>query len=160
MYLGVKYIYYNCFSKSFIVVFPGGSESKESTCTAGDLRPFPWLERSPGEGYDNPTPVFLPGESHGQKSLAGYSPWGHKQSDMAERPLKKNGLQKLPERGWPMGWRVCQQDLVLLGLMVRGAAPRNTPQEQRGGSSHLLPCLFPCYCHSRSPHGALGEQKG
>ena len=28
-----------------------------------------------------PTPVFLPGESHGQKSLAGYSPWGHKESD-------------------------------------------------------------------------------
>ena len=30
------------------------------------------------------TPVFLPGESHGQRSLAGYSPWGHKQSDMTE----------------------------------------------------------------------------
>ena len=29
-----------------------------------------------------PTPVFLPGESHGQKSLVGYSPWGHKESDM------------------------------------------------------------------------------
>ena len=33
-----------------------------------------------------PTPVFLPGESHGQRSLAGYSPWGHKQSDTAEHP--------------------------------------------------------------------------
>ena len=31
-----------------------------------------------------PTPVFLPGKSHGQKSLAGYSPWGHKESDMTE----------------------------------------------------------------------------
>ena len=31
------------------------------------------------------TPVFLPGESHGQKSLAGYSLWGHKESDTAER---------------------------------------------------------------------------
>ena len=30
------------------------------------------------------TPVFLPGESHGQKSLAGYSPWGHKESDTTE----------------------------------------------------------------------------
>ena len=29
-----------------------------------------------------PTPVFLPGESHGQRSLAGYSPWGCKESDM------------------------------------------------------------------------------
>ena len=30
------------------------------------------------------TPVFLPGESHGQRSLEGYSPWGHKQSDSTE----------------------------------------------------------------------------
>ena len=33
-----------------------------------------------------PTPVFLPRESHGQKSLAGYSPWGRKESDTTERP--------------------------------------------------------------------------
>ena len=32
-----------------------------------------------------PTPVFLPGESHGQRSLAGYIPWGCKESDMTER---------------------------------------------------------------------------
>ena len=31
-----------------------------------------------------PTPVFLPREFHGQRSLAGYSPWGHKESDMPE----------------------------------------------------------------------------
>ena len=31
-----------------------------------------------------PTPVFLPGEFHGQKSLAGYSPWGLKESDRTE----------------------------------------------------------------------------
>ena len=31
-----------------------------------------------------PTPVFLPGESHGQRSVAGYSPWGRKESDMTE----------------------------------------------------------------------------
>ena len=32
----------------------------------------------------HPTPVFLPGKSHGQRSLVGYSPWGHKESDMTE----------------------------------------------------------------------------
>ena len=37
---------------------------------------FPWREN----GWP-PTPVFLPGESHGQRSLAGYSPWGHTKSD-------------------------------------------------------------------------------
>ena len=31
-----------------------------------------------------PTPIFLPGESHGQKSLVGYSPWGRKESDTTE----------------------------------------------------------------------------
>ena len=33
-----------------------------------------------------PTPVFLPGKSHGQRSLEGYSPWGHKESDRTEKP--------------------------------------------------------------------------
>ena len=32
-----------------------------------------------------PTSEFLPGESHGQRSLAGYSPWGHRESDMTEQ---------------------------------------------------------------------------
>ena len=32
-----------------------------------------------------PTPVFLPGEFHEQRSLVGYSPWGHRESDMTER---------------------------------------------------------------------------
>ena len=32
----------------------------------------------------HPTPVLLPGESHGQRSLAGYSLWGHKESDVTE----------------------------------------------------------------------------
>ena len=41
--------------------------------------------RSPGGGHGNPTAVFLPGESHGQRSLVGYGPWGHKESDMTER---------------------------------------------------------------------------
>ena len=36
------------------------------------------------EGGRQPTPVFLPGESHGQRSLVGCSPWGHTESDMTE----------------------------------------------------------------------------
>ena len=39
----------------------------------------------PPEKGIQPTPVFLPGEFHGQRSLAGYSPWGHKESDRTER---------------------------------------------------------------------------
>ena len=56
----------------------GGSNGKESACNAGgDAGPIPVLGKSPGEGMQ-PTPVFLLGEIHGQKSLAGYSPWDHR----------------------------------------------------------------------------------
>ena len=60
---------------------------------AGDAGSIPGSGRSPGGGNGNPlqhsffffsTPIFLPGESHGQRSLAGLSPWSHKGSDMAE----------------------------------------------------------------------------
>ena len=40
----------------------------------------------PLEKETQPTPVFLPGESHGQRSLAGYSPWDRKESGTTERP--------------------------------------------------------------------------
>ena len=39
-----------------------------------------------------PTPVFLPGESHGQRSLSGYSPWGHKELDATEQACMSNNL--------------------------------------------------------------------
>ena len=58
---------------------------KESACNAGDLGSILGLERSPGEGKWQPMPVSLPGKSHGQRSLVGYSPWGCKESGMTER---------------------------------------------------------------------------
>ena len=50
----------------------------------------PWVGMSPGG--DNGNPVFLPGKSHGQRRLAGYSLWGHKESDMTEQ-LRTHTLQ-------------------------------------------------------------------
>ena len=49
----------------------------------GDMDSIPGLGRSPGEKWQ-PTLVFLPGKSHGQRSLVGCSPWGHKESDRTE----------------------------------------------------------------------------
>ena len=43
-----------------------------------------WIGKMPWKRAWQPTPVFLPGESHGQRSLANYSPQGHKESDMTE----------------------------------------------------------------------------
>ena len=59
----------------------GGSDGKESACNAEHLGSIPGSSRSPGEGNGN----FLPGKSHGWRSLADYSPWGCKQSDATER---------------------------------------------------------------------------
>ena len=54
--------------------FPRGSDSKESACSMGDLGLVPGSGRSPGEGNGGlPTPVFLPGEFHGQRGLTGCS---------------------------------------------------------------------------------------
>ena len=58
--------------------FPGSSEVKESACNAGDPGSVPGLERFSWRRKWQPTPVFLPGKFHGQRSLAGYRPWGHK----------------------------------------------------------------------------------
>ena len=45
----------------------------------------PWVGKILWRRKWQPTPVFLPGKSHGQRSLVGYSPWGHKESDTTER---------------------------------------------------------------------------
>ena len=57
--------------------FPGCSDGKESACSAEDPGLIPGSGRSPGEGKAT-TPVFLPGELLGQRTLVGYSPWDHK----------------------------------------------------------------------------------
>ena len=44
----------------------------------------PWVGKIPWRRARQPTPVFLPGEFHGQRSLIGYSPWGHKELGMTE----------------------------------------------------------------------------
>ena len=65
--------------------FPGSSEVKASACNVGDLGSIPGLGRFPWRRKWQPTPVFLPGESHGWRTMVGYSPRGHKESDTTER---------------------------------------------------------------------------
>ena len=52
----------------------------------GDVGLIPGLRRSSGGEKWQPAPVFLPEESHGQRSLLGYSPWGPKESDTTKHP--------------------------------------------------------------------------
>ena len=68
--------------------FPGGSEVKASASNAGDLGSIPgsdpWVRKIPLRRKWQPIPVFLPGESHGRRSLVGYSPRSRKQSETTE----------------------------------------------------------------------------
>ena len=67
---------------------PGVASVKNLPANAGDIRDvgsIPGSGRFPWRREWQPTPAFLPGESHGQKSLVGYSPRGHKESDTTER---------------------------------------------------------------------------
>jgi len=63
--------------------FPGGSAAK-NTPAAQETRRLkfnPWVGKIPWRRAWQPTPVFLPGKSHGQRSLVGYSPSSQKESD-------------------------------------------------------------------------------
>ena len=82
-----------------------GKESASAGAT-GDKDSIPGLGRSPGDGIWQPTPVFLPGKSHGQRNSAGYSAWSHKELDMTER-LSTWSLQVVSLRYWQVISLLC-----------------------------------------------------
>ena len=92
-------------------VLPCGSDGKESTCNAGDPRLIPWVRKILWRREWQPTPVFLPGESHGQRSLVGCSPWGCKEWDTTEQRT--------------------HTDTELRACLLQRAAPSFTDQEAR-----------------------------
>ena len=71
--------------------FPRSSVGKESACSAGDSGLIPGSGRSPGE---RPLQYFCLGNPHGQRSLAGYGPWGHKESDTTEWLTQLKAISK------------------------------------------------------------------
>ena len=67
---------------------PPWLSSKESTCNAGatgDVGSIPRSGRFPGGGHGNSLQYSCLENPHGHRSLAGYSPWGHKESDVTEQ---------------------------------------------------------------------------
>ena len=70
--------------------FPGGMSGKEPTSQCRKLHETqirPWVRKIPYRRKWSPTPVFLPGKSHGQRTLAGYmglQPWGCKELNTTE----------------------------------------------------------------------------
>ena len=64
---------------------PRWFSGKESACQCRRHRFNPWVGKIPWRMKWQPTPVFLPGEFHGQRNLAVYSPWGYKDSNVSEQ---------------------------------------------------------------------------
>ena len=67
--------------------FPSGASGREPACQCRRCKRHgfnPWVGKIPWKRAQQSTPVFLPGEFHGQRNLVGYSPWGRKESDMIE----------------------------------------------------------------------------
>ena len=67
--------------------FPGGASGKEPACQGKRHKRWVWSlgHEDPWRWKCQPTPVFLPGKFHGQRSLVGYSPWGLKELDTTEQ---------------------------------------------------------------------------
>ena len=83
-----KHFHFKPFYCLFKTGFPSGAVVKNTPANAGDARDMgsiPGSGRSPGEGDGHPLQYSHLGKPHGQRSLVGYSPWGHKESDTTER---------------------------------------------------------------------------
>ena len=104
--------------------FPGGSGGHESACRR--LGVDPWVRKIPRRREWWPTPVFLPEESHKQRSLTGYSPLGCKQSDTTEQlrththshTLTIRWYLTLRGQGWLQWWMIYQLSLKYQGWSV------------------------------------------
>ena len=65
--------------------FPGVSDGERTCLQCGRPGFSPWVEMIPWRRKWQPTPLLLPGKSHGWRSLVGYSPWDRKESDTTEQ---------------------------------------------------------------------------
>ena len=90
--------------------FPGGSRGKESAYQCRKCKRHgldPWVRKILWRRKWQPTLVFLPGKSRGQRRLGGYSPWGHKESGTTEQLKVKVKVAQLSPTLWdPMDYTV------------------------------------------------------
>ena len=79
---------------------PRWLSGKESACQCRRRWFDSWVGKNPWRRKWQPTPIFLPGKFHGQRSLAGYLPWDRKESNMTQRLTLHKMLYKNPEINW------------------------------------------------------------
>ena len=133
--------------QSFQLSLPGAGAT-------GNLGSIPGSGRFPQRKAWQPTPVFLPGESHGQRSLEGYSPQGHTELDTTERrhtPRDHGNRNSLEPTLWP-GPRAS---------VAENLAPQRPRCSSRAGHRVAAPCPAPGIASpGGSPQIPAGSQKG
>ena len=132
-------------------LFPGDSVVKNLLADAGDVGLISESRKIPWRRKWQPTPVFLPGESHGQRSLAGYSPRGCKGSDTTEwlSTHTHASLKKSSSKTW--NYYYYNWNLAMIFLMLWNSSS-DFPQlfyaflfvclNQEQVSSHLQESMF------------------
>jgi hypothetical protein len=121
---------------------PRWLSGKESACQCRRRRRLrrggfnPWVRKIPWNRKWQPAPVFLPGKFHRQRSLVGYSPWGHKESDTAEHTRRTNlRYTNLPPEDYTCSFP--------------GIAPTSIPTARPPNFSGICSPLHPsCLCTS------------
>ena len=127
----------NCFSRcgtrswhhpGISLGFPGGSDDKEFACSVGDLGSVPGLGRSPGGGHGNPLQYSCQENPHGQWSLTGCSPWGHKESGTTEQwstvyriEIRLSYLLSMWQISFSLNW-------MITAFFQRAGCPDGLPQ--------------------------------
>ena len=126
---------------------------KNLPAKAGDLRRQafdPWVGKIPCRREWQPTPVLLPGEFHAQRSLAGYSPWGHKESDRTDQltlPLLNMILFSIFFTFCILS-RLCCLFFVLLFLCLFYENKIPAPTSHQTLSAYVLDTFAVCQCPS------------
>ena len=134
---------------------PGGSDSTESPCNAGDLVLIPGLGRSRGGGRGNLLQYSCVENPQEQKSLAGYSPCGHKESDTTERlstAQQRAGSVKFIRLR--LLWAICSVKARVLVPRVQIAVKLNFYAEWREGEERQKAQPLGCYLKTAPQHPA------
>ena len=139
--------------------FPGGSVSKESACNAGDLGSIPGLGRSPGEWPNNPLQYSCRENPREQKSLAGYSPRGQKESDTTTHSAEHSPAPAPQGVLSTAGGAAGTSPLQGAGVLIHRSWTRpRGGRRKRGRCRSRLPLPTPdclgCWLDSSWPHAA------
>ena len=126
--------------------FPGGASGKESACQCRRCLFHPWVREILWRRMWQPTLVLLPGESHGQRSLVCYSPWGHKKLDTFER--QHNQQQPLTLVEWMLPFHFTSENSGRLSVCDSCIGGKQL-RELSGLGLHSLQLLLWCFQHGR-----------